>query len=128
MNDDLCGVSVGTVPANYSGNTYDTGTMSGALCGIIEYIRAHNTTCKIILCTPLKTESPNRPFSEAVQYADGISAVGQFDSCKMVNVFEDMNVQPFSDGFDIYYYDSTHPGKAGMVRLGQLVLRGIETA
>ena len=128
LNDDLYGIPVGTVPANYSGNTYDTGTMSGALCGIIEYIRAHNTTCKIILCTPLKTESPNRPFSEAVQYADGISAVGQFESCKMVNVFEDMNVQPFSDGFDIYYYDSTHPGKAGMVRLGQLVLRGIETA
>lgn len=124
-NDDLYSVAVGEVPTTYS-PTYDTATMLGGLGGIIAYIRAHNESAKIVLCTQLKSESQSRPYAEAVLYADGIRGMAQYASCHLVDAFKDLNVQPETPGFEDYFYDHTHPNRAGMQRLGALILRGVE--
>lgn len=127
-NDDLYAVPVGSIPSAYSGVTHDISTTLGALAGLIDYIRANNPTCKIILCTQLKSESLSRPYAEAVQYADGIRNIAKFESCYLVDLFENMNIQPFTDGFDLYFYDTTHPRKAGMQRMGALIAQAVESA
>lgn len=124
-NDDYNDVAVGSVPDSYS-PTYDTATMLGGLGGIISYIRANNADAKIVLCTPLKSESTLRPYAEAVLYADGIKNMARYASCFLVDAFQDLNIQPETDGFSDNFYDKTHPNRAGMQRLGALILRGVE--
>ena len=88
-NDDLYAVTVGTVPNEYQ-HTYtdaELKTTVGALGAIIDYIRAHNPTCKIILCTQNKSQSTQRPYSEAVQYADGIKGMAKYASCYLCDLF-----------------------------------------
>lgn len=127
-NDDLYGITIGTAPTSYSDTAFDETTTLGALSAIIAYIRANNSNCKIILCTQLKSQAASRPYSEAVQYADGFKNVAKFASCYLCDLFENMNVQPYTNGFAEFYYDGTHPNKAGMVRVGQLILKAIENA
>lgn len=129
-NDDLYAVTVGTVTNEYQ-HVYTNAelkTTVGALGAIIDYIRQNNPTCKIIVCTQNKSQSTQRPYSEAVQYADGIRETAKFASCYLCDLFENMNVQPYTNSFAEFYYDSTHPNKAGMVRMGQLILKAIENA
>ena len=126
-NDDYYGANVGETPNTYTNPTYDTTTMLGALGGIIKYIREQNTGAKIILCTMLKSESSSRPYAEAKTYVEGIKAMAEYASCHLLNTFQEMNIQPGTDGFDLNFYDTTHPNRAGMVRLGNLVLKAVET-
>lgn len=129
-NDDLYAVPVGTVPNEYQHVYTDAElkTTVGALGAIIEYIRENNPTAKIVLCTQNKSQAIRRPYSEAVQYADGIRGMGKYASCYLCDLFENMNAQPYTDSFTEYYYDSTHPNKAGMVRMGQQILHAIKNA
>jgi len=126
-NDDLHGVPVGTIPDEYDDYDYDTTTMLGALAGIIKYIRDNNETCKIILCTMPKSNNTTRKFSESKLYAEGLRQMSLFASCCLCDLYINMNVQPFSEGWSDYFYDGTHPNKAGMERLGKLVLNAINT-
>lgn len=129
-NDDLYAVTVGTVPNEYQHEYTDAElkTTIGALGAIIDYIRENNPTAKIVLCTQNKSQATRRPYSEAVQYADGIRGMAKYASCYLCDLFENMNAQPYTDSFTQYYYDSTHPNKAGMVRMGQQILHAIENA
>ncbi len=49
-----------------------------------------------------------------------------FWSCKYVNVWADMNVQPTYDGFDYFFYDATHANFLGMERIGQIMLNAVK--
>ena len=62
---------------------------------------------------------PNREWTRLIEYN------ADFWSCKYVNVWEEMNVQPTYDGFDHYFYDATHANFFGMERIGQIMLNAV---
>lgn len=126
LNDDLYDIPLGSRQTVYGNTTFDTSTFNGAISGIINYIRANNPTAQIIMCSPLKSESGNRPFTEAVQYVNEVKFNAEFWSCRYCNLFENMNTSPLTDNFDEYFYDSTHPNLMGMNRIGSLILNIIE--
>lgn len=127
-NDNLYDVTLGTRCTSYSQTTFDPSTFNGALCGIIKYIRDNNASCKIILCSVLKSEASVKQFIKAITYVNEIEYNATFWGCYFANIFRDMNVSPNTDGFDLYFYDNTHPNKAGMQRIGELMLKAVEMA
>lgn len=126
LNDDLYQIPVGDVPATYS-PSYNIATMLGGLGDIIRYIRQNNTTAKIILCTMLKSQSLARPYDQAVEYANGIKDMAQYASCYLCDIFQNLNIQPFTAAFTANFYDSTHPNKQGMEKVGALMLDAVNT-
>lgn len=126
LNDDLYNIPVGSIPTSYQNVTYDTATMLGGLGDIIRYIRANNSTAKIILCTMLKSESTSRPYNEAVLYRDAIADMSKYASCLLCDIFTDLNIQPFTTAFSNNFYDTTHPNKQGMKKVGELMLNAVE--
>ena len=125
-NDDLYASPIGTRTDDYTDTTFDSSTFNGALSAIIQYIRTNNPTCKIILCTLVKSEAAARQFTEAIQYVNEIKYNAEFWSCKLADVFTDMNISPSTANFAQYFYDNTHPNRAGMERLGGIILKALE--
>ena len=126
LNDDLNNAPIGTIPADYSGNTYNTANTIDAMCAICEYIRTNNPDAKIILSTMTKSQSANRPYNEAIQYDEAIKNVAEFESCYLIDMFRDMNIQPFTTGFTNNFYDGTHPNKQGMEKIGKIMLNAVD--
>lgn len=127
-NDILYSVPLGNRLTTYSTSTFDTTTFNGALGGMIYYIRQNNPTCKIILCSPIKSEASSRDFSRAKPYIDEIAYNADFWSCFYNDLNRTFNTSPQTNNFDEFYYDNTHPNKAGMKRLGELMLKSINNA
>lgn len=127
-NDDLYNVTIGDVPTDYQNHNYNTDTTAGALAAIIKYIRDNNPTAKIILCTILKSRAINRAFAESSLYAEMIRQMANFASCYLCDNYQNYNVQPYSTGWNLFFYDGTHPNKVGMERLGKLMLDAIEAS
>lgn len=125
-NDVLYHMPVGDLPTIYNDYTYDTSKTLEALQGIIHYIRTNNPTCKILIATFPKSEAGNRTWLYAKDTYEGIKYVSMFESCELVDVFQFMNVQPFTTGFDNNFYDDTHPNYNGMVKIGRLIANGVD--
>lgn len=127
-NDDLYDINIGSLPSSYDDELYDTTTTLGALSGIIDYVRTNNPTCKIILCSQIKSTARQRPYAEARAYRDGLEEASLFWDCYFNDLFRNFNVSPNYAGWNLYHYDSTHPNKEGMKRLGKLMLDAINNA
>ena len=125
-NDILLHAPLGTRTSVYAERNFDSGTFNGAISGIISYVRTNNPTCKILLASFPKSEAATRIYANASQYLDEILYNATFWSCKYVNIFDDMNVQPTYPGFSEYFYDVTHPNFNGMVVIGQLMKKALE--
>lgn len=121
-NDVLYGGAVGDRPTTYSNRSFDASTFNGALGAIINHIRTNNTTAQILLASFPKSEAVTRSYANARARVDEIEYNADFWSCKYVNVWADMNVQPTYDGFDLFFYDATHPNFNGMERIGKIML------
>lgn len=126
-NDVLYNGALGDRPTNYSNRTFDASKFNGALGAIISYIRTNNTTALILLASFPKSEAVTRSYPNARSRVSEIEYNADFWSCKYVNVWADMNVQPTYDGFDTFFYDATHANFLGMERIGQLMLNAINT-
>lgn len=127
LNDIMYNTPLGERITSYSTDTFDSYTFNGAISGIIDYIRTNNPTVKIILCTTTKAEAVTRPFNKSILYENEIKYNAEFWSCKLCDVFTDMNVQPNYDNFDVYFYDNTHPNNKGMEIIGQLILNAVKS-
>lgn len=127
-NDNLYSVPLGNRVSVYGTTTFDASTFNGALSGIINYIRAHNPTCKIVLSNLIKSEAAVRNFVAAKAYIDEIAYNAEFWSCYYVDMFSKMNVSPNTNSFAQFFYDNTHANKAGMVRIGKQMLEAVEQA
>ena len=125
-NDCLYSVPIGTRKDDYNDHSFDSSTFNGALSGIIYYIRQNNPTCKIILCSCIKSEASQRTFTHAKAYVDEIEYNSEFWSCFYNDMFRTFNVSPYTDSFNEFYYDNTHPNKEGMRRIGELMLKAVE--
>lgn len=125
-NDVLYNGTLGNRPTDYSNRTFDPSTFNGAVGGIINYIRTNNTTAKILLASFPKSEAVSRSYINASSRVEELKYNADFWSCKYVNIFDDMNVQPTYDGFDLYFYDVTHPNYNGMQLIGKLMRKAIE--
>ena len=125
-NDVLHGGALGDRPSDYSNRTFDSSTFNGALGAIIDYIRSQNTSAKILIASFPKSEAVSRSYPSALSRVDELKYNADFWSCKYIDIFADMNVQPTYDGFDLYFYDTTHPNFDGMQIIGTLMLKGIE--
>ena len=126
-NDVLYNGALGDRPTDYSNRTFDASKFNGALGAIISYIRTNNTTALILLASFPKSEAASRVYSNAKSRVDEIEYNADFWSCKYVNVWADMNVQPTYDGFDTFFYDATHANFLGMERIGQIMLNAVKT-
>ena len=124
-NDVLYNGALGDRPTDYSNRTFDASKFNGALGAIISYIRTNNTTAQILLASFPKSEAASRVYPNAKSRVDEIEYNADFWSCKYVNVWEEMNVQPTYDGFDHYFYDATHANFFGMERIGQIMLNAV---
>ena len=127
-NDDLYDVTIGDIPTDYQNHNYNTDTTAGALAAIIKYIRDNNPTAKIILCTILKSQATHRSFVESSLYAEMVRQMANFASCYLCDNYQNYNVQPYSNGWGLFFYDGTHPNKVGMERLGKLMLDAVEAS
>lgn len=125
-NDVLYNGALGDRPTDYSNRTFDASKFNGALGAIISYIRTNNTEAKIILASFPKSEAVSRVYKNARARVDEIEYNANFWSCKYVNVWGDMNVQPTYDGFDQFFYDATHANFFGMERIGKIMLSAVE--
>ena len=126
LNDILYSIPLGEENTSYEPTNTNAGTFNGALAGIITYIRAHNTTAKIILCSTLKSEASSRSYAATKPYNDAIKHAADLFGCYLLDISEDMNITPFTDNFDAYHYDNTHLNKQGMILLGELVKNAVE--
>lgn len=127
-NDVLYGGALGTRPSVYSNRTFDASTFNGAIGAIINYIRTNNLTAKILMASFQKSEAVSRVFLNAYTRVEEIRYNCDFWSCKYVDIFRDMNIQPTYDQFDQFFYDSTHPNFDGMQRIGKLMLDAIKAS
>ena len=125
-NDVLYNGALGDRPTDYSNRTFDASKFNGALGAIISYIRTNNTTARILLASFPKSEAASRAYSNAKSRVDEIEYNADFWSCKYVNVWSDLNVQPTYDGFDQFFYDATHANFLGMERIGQIMLNAVK--
>ena len=125
-NDVIYDVPLGDRIDNYETSTFDPTTFNGALSGLISYIRANNDSCKIVLCTSTKSQNPDRTFDDVASYISDLKYNALFWGCQIVDIFSTMNVSPETSGFTEYFYDNTHPNRAGMMRIGELILDGIK--
>lgn len=125
-NDVLYNGALGERTSNYDTRTFDETTFNGALSAIISYIRTNNSTSKLLLMTFPKSEALSRTFTNANSRVEEIKYNSLFWSCKLVDVFTDMNISPSYDNFDEYFYDVTHPNFYGMQRIGKLVIDTIK--
>ena len=107
-NDVLYNGALGDRPTDYSNRTFDASKFNGALGAIISYIRTNNTTAQILLASFPKSEAVTRAYSNARSRVSEIEYNADFWSCKYVNVWADLNVQPTYDGFDQFFYDAGH--------------------
>lgn len=126
-NDVLYNGALGDRPTDYSNRTFDASKFNGALGAIISYIRTNNTTALILLASFPKSEAASRIYVNAKSRVDEIEYNADFWSCKYVNVWAEMNVQPTYDGFDQFFYDTTHTNFLGMERIGQIMLNAVKT-
>lgn len=126
-NDVLYGGDLGSRISDYSNRSFDASKFNGALSAIISYIRTNNATAKILLASFPKSEAASRIYTNAISRVAEIEYNADFWSCKYVDIFRDMNVSPTYDGFDEYFYDSTHPNFDGMQLIGSLMLKAIES-
>lgn len=126
-NDVLYNGALGDRSTNYSNRTFDGSKFNGAISGIISYIRTNNQKAKILLASFPKSEAASRTYTNASARVDEIKYNADFWSCKYVNIFADMNVQPTYDGFDLYFYDATHPNFDGMQIIGGLMLKALDS-
>lgn len=126
-NDVLYNGALGDRPTDYSNRTFDASKFNGALGAIISYIRTNNTTARILLASFPKSEAASRVYPNAKSRVDEIEYNADFWSCKYVNVWADLNVQPTYDGFDQFFYDATHANFSGMERIGQIMLNAVKT-
>lgn len=124
-NDVLYNGALGDRPTDYSNRTFDASKFNGALGAIISYIRTNNTTARILLASFPKSEAESRVYSNAKSRVDEIEYNADFWSCKYVNIWSDLNVQPTYDGFDQFFYDTTHANFLGMERIGQIMLNAV---
>ena len=124
-NDVLYNGALGDRPTDYSNRTFDASKFNGALGAIISYIRTNNTTAQILLASFPKSEAVTRAYSNARSRVSEIEYNADFWSCKYVNVWADLNVQPTYDGFDQFFYDATHANFLGMERIGRIMLNAI---
>lgn len=124
-NDVLYNGALGDRPTDYSNRTFDASKFNGALGAIISYIRTNNTTALILLASFTKSEAASRVYSNAKSRVDEIEYNADFWSCKYVNIWADLNIQPTYDGFDTYFYDATHANFLGMEKIGQLMLNAV---
>ena len=125
-NDVLYNGALGDRPTDYSNRTFDASKFNGALGAIISYIRTNNTTARILLASFPKSEAASRVYPNAKSRVDEIEYNADFWSCKYVNVWADLNVQPTYDGFDQFFYDATHANFLGMERIGQIMLNAVK--
>lgn len=125
-NDVLYNGALGDRPTDYSNRTFDASKFNGALGAIISYIRTNNTTARILLASFPKSEAASRVYPNAKSRVDEIEYNADFWSCKYVNVWSDLNVQPTYDGFDQFFYDATHANFLGMERIGQIMLNAVK--
>lgn len=125
-NDVLYNGALGDRPTDYSNRTFDASKFNGALGAIISYIRTNNTTARILLASFPKSEAASRVYPNAKARVDEIEYNADFWSCKYVNVWSDLNVQPTYDGFDQFFYDTTHANFLGMERIGQIMLNAVK--
>lgn len=125
-NDVLYNGALGDRPTDYSNRTFDASKFNGALGAIISYIRTNNTTARILLASFPKSEAVTRSYSNAKSRVSEIEYNADFWSCRYVNVWADMNVQPTYDGFDHFFYDATHANFLGMERIGQIMLNAVK--
>jgi lysophospholipase L1-like esterase len=126
-NDVLYNGALGDRPTDYSNRTFDASKFNGALGAIISYIRTNNTTARILLASFPKSEAATRSYPNARSRVSEIEYNADFWSCKYINVWEDLNVQPTYDGFDQFFYDTTHANFLGMERIGQIMLNAVNT-
>lgn len=126
-NDVLYNGALGDRPTDYSNRNFDASKFNGALGAIISYIRTNNTTALILLASFPKSEAVTRSYSNAKSRVSEIEYNADFWSCKYVNVWADLNVQPTYDGFDTFFYDATHANFLGMEKIGQLMLNAVKT-
>lgn len=124
-NDVLYNGALGERPTDYSNRTFDVSKFNGALGAIISYIRMNNTTARILLASFPKSEAVTRVYPNARSRVSEIEYNADFWSCKYINVWEEMNVQPTYDGFDQYFYDTTHANFLGMERIGRIMLNAV---
>ena len=126
-NDVLYNGALGDRPTDYSNRTFDASKFNGALGAIISYIRTNNTTALILLASFPKSEAASRVYPNAKSRVDEIEYNADFWSCKYVNIWADLNVQPTYNGFDHFFYDATHANFLGMERIGQIMLNAVKT-
>ena len=126
-NDVLYNGALGGRPTDYSNRTFDASTFNGALGGIISYIRTNNTTALILLASFPKSEAVTRSYSNAKSRVDEIKYNADFWSCKYVDIWEDLNIQPTYDGFEQYFYDATHANFSGMEKIGKIMLNAVKS-
>lgn len=125
-NDNLFDIPIGNEINTYYQTAFDDHTFSGAYAGILRYIRDNNAAAKIIVCTSLKSEAGVRNYPRALPYVNTIRHLAEVYSCYVCDLFETMNVSPNTIGFERYFYDSTHPNRYGMERVGKQILEAIE--
>ena len=125
-NDVLYSEPIGTAPTSYYGNTWDSTKFNGALYGILDYIRANNTECKIIICTMIKSEAGSRNYTAVTPYNDALKYAADFYGCDLLDLAKKLNITPNTDNFNEFFYDNTHLNLKGMNRLGKIMLNAIE--
>ena len=125
-NDVLYGGALGDRPTNYSNRTFDASKFNGAIGAIISYIRTNNPVAKILIASFPKSEAVSRSYPDASSRVNEIENNAEFWSCRYINIFRDLNIQPTYDQFELFFYDSTHPNYEGMQRIGKLMLKAVE--
>ena len=127
-NDNLYGIPLGNAINTYYKSTFDASVFIEAFAGVLRYIRTQNSAAKIIVCTPAKSEAAVRNYNYAVQYADAIRDLADVYGCYVCDLFRDMNVSPDTGNFTEYFYDNTHPNRAGMERIGKHMLHAVQNS
>lgn len=126
LNDISLSSPLGDRCTTYQPSSLNVGTLNGSLSSIIQYIRATNDHVKIVLCTTLKSQDSSRTWVKSHALNDEIKYNGELWSCYLADVFENFNVQPFTDQFGDNFYDLTHPNWNGMGRLGKIILKAVQ--
>lgn len=127
-NDNLYGIPLGAAINTYYKSTFDATEFIDAFAGLLRYFRTQNNNAKIIVCTPAKSEAAARNYNYAVQYADAIRDLADVYGCYVCDLFRDMNVSPDTGNFTEYFYDNTHPNRAGMERIGKHMLHAVQNS
>ena len=124
-NDVLYNAPIGDRVTDYEQDTFDQNTFNGAISGVVSYIREHNPAAPIIMVNYPKSQAASRVYPNAVRYLEEMKYNANFWSMLYVDIFENLNVQPYYN-FDRYFYDSTHPNFYGSEKIGHLIGKAIE--